>query len=159
MNPFLHPTVATALAPADPPHWSSPGGPGRILESRIPPAGRERPPIQAGRGVRARWCRAAGTIALAAGIGVGASQDAVGQPALVNVNIATNAELQTVKGIGPKTAQIIIQERERTGPFESFQDFAERIRGIGPKKAQALRAAGLTVSGGAAPGLSGETIR
>ena len=100
-----------------------------------------------------RWCRAAGSLAVAAVLGVGAATPAQTQPAsTVNANIASITELQSIKGIGPKTAQTIVFERQRSGPFESFQDFAERIRGIGPKRARALRAAGLTVSSPRAPG-------
>lgn len=67
------------------------------------------------------------------------------QPAQVNANVATAAELETIKGIGPKTARSIVSERQRSGLFESFQDFSERIRGIGTKRAASLRAAGLVI--------------
>lgn len=66
----------------------------------------------------------------------------------INVNIATVAQLLTIKGIGPKTAALIVSERERAGPYVSFQDFVERIRGIGPKRAAALWDAGVRVSSG-----------
>lgn len=68
-----------------------------------------------------------------------------GNAAAVNLNTATVIELQNVRGIGPKTAQIIIQERDRAGAFESFEDLSDRVRGIGPKKAQSLQAAGLEI--------------
>ena len=63
----------------------------------------------------------------------------------VDVNSADAQQLETITGIGPKTAQVIIEERTRGGSFESFDDLAERVKGIGPKKAQSLQAAGLTV--------------
>tara|TARA_A100000171_G_scaffold51245_2_gene65015 strand:+ start:1177 stop:1587 length:411 start_codon:yes stop_codon:yes gene_type:complete len=63
----------------------------------------------------------------------------------VDVNAATLAQLETVKGIGPKTAGIIIQERVRGGRYESFEDLSDRVRGIGPAKVAALRTAGLSV--------------
>ena len=70
----------------------------------------------------------------------------------VNVNSAGAQELETITGIGPKTAQTIVDERTRGGSFESFEDLAERVKGIGPKKAKSLQAAGLTVgAGGSAP--------
>lgn len=65
--------------------------------------------------------------------------------AAVDVNSATAQQLESISGIGPRTAEIIVQERDRAGAFESFDDLAERVRGIGPKKAKALQAAGLTV--------------
>lgn len=93
--------------------------------------------------------RAAQAVALAAGLALGASAHAV------DVNVATAEQLETLRGIGPKTAQTIVRERARSGPFHSLQDFTERIRGIGPKRAAALQAAGLRVGaeGGAAAGL------
>jgi len=63
----------------------------------------------------------------------------------VDVNSANAQQLETITGIGPKTAQVIIDERTRGGSFESFDDLAERVKGIGPKKAQSLQAAGLVV--------------
>lgn len=69
----------------------------------------------------------------------------------VDVNAATRAQLETVKGIGPKTAGIIIQERVRGGSYESFEDLSDRVRGIGPAKVAALRTAGLTLGASALP--------
>ncbi len=89
-----------------------------------------------------RFYRAARALALAAGVGLATA--AAAGPGL-DVNVASAQQLETLRGIGPKTAQTIIDERARSGPFLSFQDFAERIRGIGPKRAESLRAAGLRV--------------
>jgi competence protein ComEA len=66
----------------------------------------------------------------------------------LDVNTASAQQLEALRGVGPKTAQIIVQERLRGGQFESIEDLSDRVRGIGPKKAQALQAAGLTVGGG-----------
>lgn len=65
----------------------------------------------------------------------------------LDVNTANAQQLEALRGVGPKTAQTIVQERLRGGQFESLEDLSDRVRGIGPKKAQALRAAGLTVGG------------
>lgn len=62
-----------------------------------------------------------------------------------DVNQANLEQLKIVRGIGPKTANLILEERERGGPYESFADLADRVKGIGPKKAIALQQAGLTV--------------
>ena len=71
--------------------------------------------------------------------GQGAGQDAgtAGPPAPVDVNRATNVELETLPGVGPATAAAIVTERERNGPFSSFEDL-ERVPGIGPAKLAAL---------------------
>ena len=63
----------------------------------------------------------------------------------LDVNTATQDQLRGVRGIGAKTAQIIIEERSRAGRYESLEDLSDRVKGIGPKKAAALQAAGLTV--------------
>lgn len=63
----------------------------------------------------------------------------------VDVNTATQQQLESVRGIGPKTAQTIIEERTRAGEYASFEDLSERVKGIGPRKSQALQAAGLTI--------------
>ena len=62
----------------------------------------------------------------------------------VDVNQASIKELQTIKGIGAKTAQRIVAERSR-GPFESLEHLSERLSGIGPKTIVKLRNNGLCV--------------
>ncbi|TAN30923.1 MAG: DUF655 domain-containing protein [Castellaniella sp.] len=71
-----------------------------------------------------------------------------GAAGAVDLNTATLDQLRGVRGIGPKTAQIILQERERGGRYVSFADLSDRVRGIGPKRAQTLQSAGLTIDGG-----------
>lgn len=84
--------------------------------------------------------RAAGRLAVAGGLALGFA------PAhALDVNTASAEQLTSVRGVGPSTAEIIIQERQRGGRFESIEDLSDRVRGIGPKRAQALQAAGLTV--------------
>ena len=63
----------------------------------------------------------------------------------VNVNTGTKTELQTITGIGEKTAQRIIEERKRGGSFESVEDFTLRIKGLGQKRAAKLLEAGLFI--------------
>src|SRR5699024_875213 len=61
----------------------------------------------------------------------------------MDLNHASSAELPGQPGIGPKTAESIIEERERGGAFTSLQDLSARVRGIGPKRLEALKEAGL----------------
>jgi competence protein ComEA len=55
----------------------------------------------------------------------------------VDLNTATQAELETLPGVGPVTAQRIIEHREANGPFASTGQLRE-VRGIGEKTFQAL---------------------
>lgn len=63
----------------------------------------------------------------------------------MDLNQATSNQLQSLPGIGPKTAAMIVQERERGGAFTSLEDLSDRVRGIGPKRLEALQEAGLQV--------------
>jgi len=74
-----------------------------------------------------------------------------GQP--VNINAATSEELQLVPGIGPSTAEKILQMRKSYGPFKSVDDLLA-IRGLGPKRLEKMRkylVAGKTNSKNASP--------
>ncbi len=57
--------------------------------------------------------------------------------ALINVNLATQSELETLPGIGPVLAQRIIQHRN-SQPFRTIQQLTE-VRGIGPKTLEDIR--------------------
>ncbi len=146
MNPFTESTVARPLADKE-----MSAARAAATKTCLPfihdghstrSASRSRP-------ARPFWRPVAGAIGLAAGLALSGSAYAV------DANAATQAQLESVRGIGPKTAQIIIEERVRGGKYESFDDLSERVKGIGPKKAATLQAAGLTV--GAAGGGSAIT--
>ena len=66
--------------------------------------------------------------------------------AAVDVNKATPAELDGIKGIGPVISAKIIDERKK-GNFKSWEDFIARVSGIGQANAAKFSAEGLTVSG------------
>ncbi len=61
-------------------------------------------------------------------------------------NLATEAELDNVKGLGPSSTARIMKERAQA-PFTDWQDFLKRVKGFKPTKAQALSNVGLTVNG------------
>lgn len=65
--------------------------------------------------------------------------------AAVDLNSATVAELDAVKGIGPAKAKAIIDYREKNGPFKSVDDL-KGIKGFGAKIIEKLRPE-LTVGG------------
>ncbi len=56
----------------------------------------------------------------------------------LDLNQATAAQLETLPGIGPATAQAIVRHREANGPFRSVDALIE-VRGIGPAKLEAIR--------------------
>lgn len=56
----------------------------------------------------------------------------------ININTATLDQLETLKGIGPKTAARIIAQRKRVGYFRSLEDLMQ-IKGIGSKTLNKFR--------------------
>jgi len=71
--------------------------------------------------------------------------------AAVDVNKASVAELDGIKGIGPATSTKIMAERKK-GNFKDWNDFITRVSGVGEKNAAAFSAGGLTVGGAAFAG-------
>jgi competence protein ComEA len=61
-----------------------------------------------------------------------------GATALVNVNTADEATLETLNGVGPVLAAAIIQYRTEHGPFASV-DQLDEVSGIGPATLEDLR--------------------
>lgn len=59
-------------------------------------------------------------------------------PALVDLNEADQASLETIPGIGPVTATAILQHRAEIGAFESVEQLLD-VTGIGPATLEALR--------------------
>ena len=56
----------------------------------------------------------------------------------INLNSASAAELQQVPGIGPSTANKILEMRKSYGAFKSVDDLLA-IKGIGPKRLEKMR--------------------
>lgn len=56
----------------------------------------------------------------------------------VKINYATQAEIESLSGIGPSKAQIIIQYREENGLFKEVEDLLN-ISGIGEKTLENIR--------------------
>ncbi|WP_180758862.1 helix-hairpin-helix domain-containing protein [Enterococcus faecalis] len=56
----------------------------------------------------------------------------------INVNTATEAELQTISGIGAKKAQEIIRFRDEQGPFKTVEEL-KNVPGIGEKTVERLK--------------------
>jgi competence protein ComEA len=75
---------------------------------------------------------AAGTSAAAVGAG------AAGEEGPISLGTATVAELDTIDGIGPVTAQDIVEFREAHGGLSSVEQL-DQVSGIGPATMAALR--------------------
>jgi len=58
--------------------------------------------------------------------------------ALININTADAALLDTLPGIGPSTAQKIIEYRDQNGVFATVEDLL-KVPGIGPSTLENLR--------------------
>ncbi len=56
----------------------------------------------------------------------------------LRLNSATQAELETLPGIGPVTAARIIEHREQVGSFAALEDL-DAVKGIGPAGLEKLR--------------------
>ena len=67
----------------------------------------------------------------------------------INVNTASQSELESIKGIGPSKAKTIIAERLDGGHFQDANDLQKRVRGIGMKSVEKMVDNGLTIE---APG-------
>lgn len=61
-----------------------------------------------------------------------APSGAASSAAPLNLNTATAAQLEKLPGIGPKTAQLIVEHREKHGDFKKVEELMN-IKGIGEK--------------------------
>lgn len=68
--------------------------------------------------------------------------------AAVDINTATQSELEAVKGIGPAKAKAIMEYREKNGPFKSM-DALVGVKGFG--KASVTKLKGELAVGAAKP--------
>lgn len=64
----------------------------------------------------------------------------------LDANRATQADLESLQGIGVALAERMLEAR-RAGPFRDWDDLRARVKGIDKARAAALSAQGLTVSG------------
>ena len=64
----------------------------------------------------------------------------------LDANTATEAELDSVRGIGPPTTRRILAERDKA-PFTGWADFMQRVKGIRAPTASRYAAQGFTVNG------------
>jgi len=60
--------------------------------------------------------------------------------AAVNINTATQSELEAVKGVGPAKAKAIIQYREANGNFKHVDEL-DKVKGFGKASIDKLKEA------------------
>ena len=71
--------------------------------------------------------------------------------AAVDINKASQAELEAIKGIGPSMAEKMLGERQKA-PFKDWNDLTARVKGVGDASASKFSQNGLTVNGAAFTG-------
>ncbi len=76
--------------------------------------------------------------------------------AAVDANKGNQAELESIKGIGPVISTLIISERKK-GDFKDWNDMVVRVKGVGDKNAAKFSEGGLTVNGAAFTGAPAKT--
>ncbi|MEH0164481.1 ComEA family DNA-binding protein [Paucibacter sp. JuS9] len=70
---------------------------------------------------------------------------------LLELNQATQAQLESLSGVGPELAERLLKVRS-VKAFESWADLRRRVSGIGAKQAKKLSDQGLRIQGQALPG-------
>jgi len=66
--------------------------------------------------------------------------------AAVDVNKASQADLETVAGVGPAMSTRILDERKKAA-FNDWPDMISRVKGVGPSNATKFSNSGMTVNG------------
>ncbi len=79
-------------------------------------------------------------------LGLGAAAAFAAEAGPIELNRASVAELDGLKGIGPALSRRILEARDQA-PFQDWSDFLSRVPGVGPRSAARLSAEGLTVNG------------
>ena len=74
--------------------------------------------------------------------------------AVVNLNTASVKELDALPGIGARTAALIVEYRQKNGPFKKIEELMN-VRGVGEKSFLKLKPQ-LTVTTAAAPASKAE---
>ncbi|MFF2552159.1 helix-hairpin-helix domain-containing protein [Nocardia sp. NPDC058058] len=90
--------------------------------------------------VGSKVVNSSGTPSAASASATAGATRTTGPPQKVNLNTATEAQLDTLPGVGPITARAILTWRTQHGRFTSIDQLAE-IEGIGPARLNRLRPA------------------
>lgn len=66
----------------------------------------------------------------------------------IDLNKASEVELDALKGVGPVLTKELMNERKKA-PFKDWEDVTSRVKGMGPHKASSLSEQGVRVQGSA----------
>jgi competence protein ComEA len=66
----------------------------------------------------------------------------------IDLNKASEVELDALKGVGPVLTKAVMVERKKA-PFKDWEDATNRVKGLGPQKASSLSEQGVRVQGSA----------
>jgi competence protein ComEA len=66
----------------------------------------------------------------------------------IDLNKASEVELDALKGVGPVLTKAVMDERKKA-PFKDWEDATSRVKGLGPQKASSLSEQGVRVQGSA----------
>jgi competence protein ComEA len=66
----------------------------------------------------------------------------------IDLNKATEVELDALKGVGPVLTKAVMDERKKA-PFKDWEDATNRVKGLGTQKAISLSEQGVRVQGSA----------
>ena len=70
----------------------------------------------------------------------------MGSATALELNQASEAELDSLRGMGPALNREVRQARDQS-PFADWTDFQARVTGVGAAKARAFSQQGLTING------------
>lgn len=91
--------------------------------------------------------RRATLVVLLGSLLIGAARAQGGAPPALELNRASQAELEQLPGLGPALSEQLLAERQARGGFRDWRDLVARIKGVGPAKARRWSDAGLRVGG------------
>ncbi len=86
------------------------------------------------------------TAALLPGARPAAAQSPAAATPPLEINLASEAQLDGLRGLGPATTRRILAARAER-PFADWRDLIGRVKGLGPQLAARLSQDGLTVQG------------
>jgi competence protein ComEA len=69
----------------------------------------------------------------------------------IDLNKASEVELDALKGVGPVLTKAVMDERKKA-PFKDWEDATSRVKGLGTQKAISLSEQGVRVQGSAYTG-------